>query len=111
MGDADVLLHASHGVMVAGKTVAEAIDSLYYLERAAELVVKAMMTRRPLEIIPKDVQAQYRLQKFGPVEDAREGFSRDEGADDLAYAHIHWASLKRRLSRGWDAEVPIELDL
>jgi ribulose-5-phosphate 4-epimerase/fuculose-1-phosphate aldolase len=47
MGDKRVLFLAHHGVIVVGPTVAQAFDHLYYLERAAELQVKAMSCNRP----------------------------------------------------------------
>ena len=49
------LLHANHGIIVCTETVAEAFDYLYYLEKAAEITVKAMSTGRPLQLIPDDV--------------------------------------------------------
>jgi ribulose-5-phosphate 4-epimerase/fuculose-1-phosphate aldolase len=39
-------------VMVTAPTIAMAWDDLYYLERAAEVQVKAMSTGRPLRAIP-----------------------------------------------------------
>jgi ribulose-5-phosphate 4-epimerase/fuculose-1-phosphate aldolase len=45
----------SHGVMVVGATVAEALDDLYYLEKAAQAQVVAMSTGKPLALIPEDV--------------------------------------------------------
>lgn len=55
MGDADILFMANHGVLVSGPTVAQALDDLYYLERACELQVKAMSTGLPLNVLPADV--------------------------------------------------------
>ena len=49
------LLHANHGVIVCTETVAEAFDYLYYLEKAAQITVKAMSTGQPLQLIPEDV--------------------------------------------------------
>lgn len=48
LGDKRVLFMANHGVVTVGKTVAEAYDLLYYLERAAQVQVYAMWTGRPL---------------------------------------------------------------
>lgn len=50
-----VLLHANHGVIIATETIAEAFDYLYYLERAAEVTVKAMSTGKPLKLIDEAV--------------------------------------------------------
>jgi ribulose-5-phosphate 4-epimerase/fuculose-1-phosphate aldolase len=49
-----VLFLGNHGVVVAGETVADAFDDLYYLERACEVQVLAMSTGRPLMHIPED---------------------------------------------------------
>jgi ribulose-5-phosphate 4-epimerase/fuculose-1-phosphate aldolase len=43
-----VLFLGNHGVVVAGETVADAFDDLYYLERACEVQILAMSTGRPL---------------------------------------------------------------
>ncbi len=48
LGDADLVFLRNHGVMVTGPTIAEAWDDLYYLERAAEVQVKALSTGRRL---------------------------------------------------------------
>jgi ribulose-5-phosphate 4-epimerase/fuculose-1-phosphate aldolase len=52
-----VLLLANHGVIVIGKTVAEAFDELYYLEKASQLQVLALSTGRELELIPNETAA------------------------------------------------------
>jgi ribulose-5-phosphate 4-epimerase/fuculose-1-phosphate aldolase len=54
MKDSRVLFLGNHGVVVAGETVADAFDDLYYLERACEVQVLAMSTGRPLMLIPKE---------------------------------------------------------
>jgi ribulose-5-phosphate 4-epimerase/fuculose-1-phosphate aldolase len=52
-----VLFLANHGVIVIGKTVAEAFDELYYLEKASQLQVLALSTGRELELIPNETAA------------------------------------------------------
>ena len=52
-----VLFLANHGVIVVGKTVAEAFDELYYLEKASQLQVLAMSTGHELELIPNETAA------------------------------------------------------
>jgi len=49
-----VLFLGNHGVVVAGETVADAFDDLYYLERACEVQIMAMSTGRPLMHIPEE---------------------------------------------------------
>ena len=55
-----VLLSANHGVTVATDTIAEAFDYLYYLERVAEVTVKALSTQKPLKMIDDKVCAETR---------------------------------------------------
>jgi ribulose-5-phosphate 4-epimerase/fuculose-1-phosphate aldolase len=72
MGDADILFLKNHGVMVAGASVAEAWDDLYYLERAAEVQLKAMQSNRPLKTVPHDIaQLAYEQMRLGDKESAR----------------------------------------
>jgi ribulose-5-phosphate 4-epimerase/fuculose-1-phosphate aldolase len=72
MGDADILFLKNHGVMVAGATIAEAWDDLYYLERAAEVQLKAMNTGRPLKPVPHDIaQRTYEQMRAADAESAR----------------------------------------
>ncbi len=55
LGGKSVLMMGNHGVLVVGETVAEAFDTLYYLERSAETMVMAYMTGQPLRVLPDDV--------------------------------------------------------
>lgn len=50
-----VLLMAHHGVMVIGHSVADALNRLYYFERAAETYLRALSTGRPLKVMPAEV--------------------------------------------------------
>jgi len=84
MGDKRVLMCANHGVLVAGRSVAEAFDELYYLERAAELQCKVMSTGAPTTIIDAAVAEAYAAQ-----------------ADEFrgCWADKHFAARKRTLMR------------
>ncbi|RYC28777.1 aldolase [Lichenibacterium minor] len=84
LGDADVVFLRNHGVMVTGPTIAEAWDDLYYLERAAEVQVKALSTGRPLRAVDPDVARRVAAQM-------REG--------DPESARLHLESVKRVLMR------------
>jgi len=84
IGDADILFLKNHGVMVAGESIAEAWDDLYYLERAAEVQLKAMSSNRPLKPIPHEVaQRTYEQMRAG----------------DKESAHAHFQSAMRELRR------------
>ncbi len=84
LGDADVVFLRNHGVIVTGPTIAEAWDDLYYLERAAEVQVKALSTGRPLRPVDPDVARRVAAQ-------LREG--------DPESARLHLESVKRVLLR------------
>src|SRR5579864_2082315 len=72
IGDADILFLKNHGVMVLGSSIAEAWDDLYYLERAAEVQLKAMSSNRALKPVPPDVaQRAYDQMRLGDKESAR----------------------------------------
>jgi ribulose-5-phosphate 4-epimerase/fuculose-1-phosphate aldolase len=72
MGEADILFLKNHGVMVAGATIAQAWDDLYYLERAAEVQLRAMSANRPLKPVPHDIaQRTYEQMRAGDAESAR----------------------------------------
>lgn len=87
MGDADIAFMRNHGVMVLGASIAEAWDDLYYLERAAEVQLKAMSTGRPL--VPVDPELARRTAAQMRSGDAESG-------------RLHLESVKRILLR----EVP-----
>lgn len=58
MGDKTVLFLGHHGVIVTGRTIHEAWNDLYFLERAAMVQVLAMSTGRKLRPIPERVMEQ-----------------------------------------------------
>ena len=89
LGDKDILFLRNHGVIVAGPTVAQAYDDLYYLERTALVQVLAMQTGRPLHNIDEAI-----------VEHTANQIA--DGEAKLAV--LHFESLKRMLDRdepGW----------
>ncbi|MGX9865660.1 aldolase [Pseudomonas moraviensis] len=83
MGDADILFLKNHGVIVAGPTIAEAWDDLYYLERAAQVQLLAMATQRELKPVPHAIAQR-------ASEQMREG--------DAQSARAHLSSAMRRLA-------------
>jgi len=50
-----VLVMANHGVTVAGDTVAEAFEDLYFFETAARTLILALSTGRPLSVLSDEV--------------------------------------------------------
>jgi ribulose-5-phosphate 4-epimerase/fuculose-1-phosphate aldolase len=88
LGDKDILFLRNHGVIVTGRTVAQAYDDLYYLERTAMVQVLAMQTGRPLHT----------------VDEATVAHAARQIANDTQQALLHFESLKRLLDRdepGW----------
>src|SRR6195256_5019509 len=84
LGRKRVLFLANHGVIVIGPTVAEAFDSLYYLERACRLQGLARsMGAKLKQVRPEVVSETYRMIL----------------ADTPKYAAAHFAALKRILDR------------
>ncbi len=88
-----ILFMASHGVMVSGRTIAEAYDRLYYLERAAQVQVYAYMTGQPRRRVRQDVLATLRQQVKAGLE---QGGVAPAGPGP---AQRHFDALKRVLLR------------
>ncbi len=86
LGNKQVLFLANHGVIVTGRTVHEAYNRLYYLERAAMHQVMAMSTGRKLKRISPEV---CRL-------------TAQQMAEDDGQPRLHFEALKRIL----DKEAP-----
>lgn len=83
-GDAAVVMLKNHGPLVLGPSIAEAWDDLYYLERAAEVQLKAMASGRPLKpVAPAIAQAACQQMLQGNADSAR----------------LHLDSVKRQLRR------------
>jgi len=55
LGNKAVMMMGNHGVLVAAKTVAEAYDCMYYLERACQTQVLAYSTGKPLNVMSNAV--------------------------------------------------------
>ncbi|MEO1312309.1 MAG: class II aldolase and adducin N-terminal domain-containing protein [Pseudomonadota bacterium] len=53
-----VMLMGNHGVMVIGRSVGEAFNTLYYYERAAETYITALSTGRPLRVLSDNIAAK-----------------------------------------------------
>ncbi|HUQ76691.1 MAG TPA: aldolase [Burkholderiales bacterium] len=84
LGSKRIMFLANHGVVVVGPSIAEAFDSMYYLERACRLQVLARMTGGKLRPVRPEV--------------VRNAFSMMR-ADAPKYAGAHFSALKRILDR------------
>lgn len=89
LGDADVLMLAHHGPIVVGRSIAEAFDDLYFLERAAQVQLLGMRSGQDLMDIP-EVAARKTAEQW-----------RQEGPE---LAHAHLAAIRRML--GGSMRIP-----
>lgn len=55
LGNRSVLMMGSHGVLIVAPTVAQAMDEMYYYERACETVMLAYASGKPLRVAPDHV--------------------------------------------------------
>jgi len=71
-----VVFMANHGVAVIGRSVAEAFDETYYLERACRLQVLALSTGRPLNVV-SDAVAEMTCRQWAefPLDSAADHFA------------------------------------
>jgi ribulose-5-phosphate 4-epimerase/fuculose-1-phosphate aldolase len=82
-GNKGIMMMGNHGVLVAGATVAEAFDALYYLEKACQTMVLAYSTGQALNVMPHEL-----------AEKTARGW---ESYKDMAVAHF--GEMKRILDR------------
>lgn len=88
LGNRSVLMMRNHGVLVVGRSVAEAFERLYFLERACEAQVLALSTGRALRPIPDAIARATAVQ-------LKEG----SAVGGTSRAELHFAALKRLLDR------------
>ncbi len=87
VGDTAVVFMKSHGVLVVGRTVAQAYQRLYMLERVCRAQVLAMSTGAPLAVLSEDIIAQVQTP---PASDRHPGGER---------ARLFFEAMKRILDR------------
>ncbi|WP_219211146.1 class II aldolase/adducin family protein [Variovorax boronicumulans] len=84
LGEHRVMILRNHGLLAAGRTIAEAFQNIYFLERACQAQVKATSSGRPLSLPPQAVCERTAAQ-----------FNREEG---LAHAQMAWESALRLIA-------------
>lgn len=83
LGNRSIMMMGNHGLLVVGRTVAEAYDNLYYLERACQTLVLAYSTGKPLNVLSDEMAEKTAL-----------------GWEDYAEsAFTHFEEMKRILDR------------
>ncbi len=88
LGDKAVLLLRNHGVVVMGKSVADAFNTLYFFERAAMVQIIAQSSGQALRLVPEPVLRR-----------TVEQYTTSAKVDGLDRIDLHFAALKRMLDR------------
>jgi ribulose-5-phosphate 4-epimerase/fuculose-1-phosphate aldolase len=88
LGGKSVLMLCNHGALVVGKTLPQAFERLYFLERAAQAQVLALSTGRPLKLISESV-----------IKHAQEQLKRGSAVGGSDRGQLHFDALKRMLDR------------
>jgi ribulose-5-phosphate 4-epimerase/fuculose-1-phosphate aldolase len=83
-----ILMLANHGVVVTGKTVAQAYHRLYFLERACRTQMFSMWTGQPRRFVTKDM-----------IEKVTEQAKMTDPNMQMSSAEYHFTALKRILDR------------
>ena len=78
LGNKSRMMMGNHGVLIAGSTVAEAFEDLYYLERACQTMVLAYSTGQKLNVMSDELAEKtargwedYGGMAFAPFEDQK----------------------------------------
>lgn len=88
VGDKTILFMANHGVTTIAKSVSEAYDRLYYIERAAQQQLFAMWTGQPLKVLSQEI-----------IDKTQNTISTGNQFDGKKPWDFHFAALKRILDR------------
>lgn len=83
MGTHRAMVLRNHGLLAAGRSIAEAFVNIYFLERACQAQVKALAGNRPLSLPAPEV-----------CERTARQFERE---DSLAHCELAWRSAQRLL--------------
>ncbi len=80
LGTKTILVMRNHGALVVGPTIGRAYTDLYLLDRAAQALVLALSTGRPIRPVPDEVVRRYA-----------------DHHEDHAYKEAHFDAMKRVL--------------
>jgi ribulose-5-phosphate 4-epimerase/fuculose-1-phosphate aldolase len=83
-----IIFHKHHGIIVIGRTIAEAFEDLYFLERTCRLQWIAKTYAGTLDVLPADKVAKI----------MREFNEQERGASEI-YASKYFRALRRVLDR------------
>ena len=92
LGDSEVMILRNHGLLAVGKTIGQAFNNIYRLERACQTQLLAMACNAEISLPPQEVIARSNAQlAVLPSPDAK-GRKRPHGS-------MEWPALKRMLDR------------
>jgi len=83
LGEHRAMILANHGLLVAGRTIPEAFQNIYYLERACQAQIAAQSGGAELILPPEEVRLRTAKQFNKPAEEA------------LAHFDMAWTSALR----------------
>jgi ribulose-5-phosphate 4-epimerase/fuculose-1-phosphate aldolase len=92
LGDCEVMVLRNHGLLAVGKTIGQAFNNIYRLERACQTQLLAMACNAEISMPPQEVVARSNAQlAIMPSPDAK-GKRQPHGS-------MEWPALKRMLDR------------
>jgi ribulose-5-phosphate 4-epimerase/fuculose-1-phosphate aldolase len=92
LGDCEVMILRNHGLLSVGRTIGQAFNSIYRLERACQTQLLAMACNTEMTIPPPEVIARSNAQlAVSPTPDA--------GGKNRPHGTMEWPALKRMLDR------------
>jgi len=92
LGDCDVMILRNHGLLSVGRTIGEAFNNIYRLERACQTQLLAMSANSELLMPPPEVIKRSNDQlALSPTPDAQ--------GKRRAHGSMEWPALKRMLDR------------
>jgi ribulose-5-phosphate 4-epimerase/fuculose-1-phosphate aldolase len=103
-----VNMHANHGVIVVGATVAEGFERLYYLERCARQQLLAGLGSSPLKLVDRETCLKYAEQRALKSSESHSLGSSEGGDETNAQycASLFFAAVRRMLVR--EGHTPFE---
>ena len=94
LGRNDTLILRNHGLLVCGRTIADAFNRMYFLENACRLQVDAMAAGTDLQFVPPEI-AQLTAEILSPDRSTTNSIHNASPLD----GELEWRALRRKLDR------------
>ena len=92
LGDCEVMILRNHGLLSVGKTIGQAFNSIYRLERACQTQLLVQACNTEINIPPQDIIEKSNAQLVSPP-------SPDARGRNSVHGSLEWPALKRMLDR------------